>query len=499
MAAIEKQLFDWDAVEARSDLDRFFLVRDHLPDERLVQYLEVMRGQGRNDYPVRAMWNALLAGVVFQHPSISALIRELDRNPVLLQACGFNVLPVQRKPGVRVVSSPKEDKPKRQVVVHEMPEPPRRAVPTDWGFSRFLANVIELEEALGLVSEMVVVLRERLMDALPDFGRHLGYDGKAIESHSTGRRSKDRGETSDPDAAWGMHETAGMGTDGKPWTKIKRWFGYGLHLIADTQYEIPVAMHLTPANHSEHKELRAMIHELCNQSPRLAQRCDDFSADRGLDSAETKALLWDEYRIRPLIDTRLLWREEKRQENYDPGQPITRPLFADRVDTLVYTERGSVHCICPVTGERRDLAFQGFEADRDTLKYRCPAAAYGLECTGREVCHRQGGVQPGPYGRIVRIKITDHDRRIFVPTPHGSPTWHRGYNRRTALERINNRIDHSFGFERHFIRGLAKMKARAGLAIAVMMAMALGHVREGRVGQMRSLVKAIPVPVPATG
>ena len=33
MAAIAKQLFDWDAVEARSDLDRFFLVRDHLPDE----------------------------------------------------------------------------------------------------------------------------------------------------------------------------------------------------------------------------------------------------------------------------------------------------------------------------------------------------------------------------------------------------------------------------------------------------------------------------------
>ncbi len=27
MAAIAKQLFDWDAVEARSDLDRFFLAR----------------------------------------------------------------------------------------------------------------------------------------------------------------------------------------------------------------------------------------------------------------------------------------------------------------------------------------------------------------------------------------------------------------------------------------------------------------------------------------
>ncbi len=34
MAAIERQLFDWNTVEARSDLDRFFLVRNHLPDEQ---------------------------------------------------------------------------------------------------------------------------------------------------------------------------------------------------------------------------------------------------------------------------------------------------------------------------------------------------------------------------------------------------------------------------------------------------------------------------------
>ena len=161
----------------------------------------------------------------------------------------------------------------------------------------------------------------------------------------------------------------------------------------------------------------------------------------------------------------------------------------------MHTEKGSVHCICPLTGEQRDLAFQGFEADRNTLKYRCPAAAYGLDCPGRERCHQAGGVDPGEYGRIVRIKLEEHDRRIFVPTPHGSPSWQRGYNRRSALERINNRIDHSFGFEQHFIRGLAKMQTRVGLALAVMMAMALGHIKQGRPQQMRSLVQ----PIAATG
>jgi hypothetical protein len=34
---------------------------------------------------------------------------------------------------------------------------------------------------------MLIDLREQLMEVLPDFGQHLGYDGKAIDSHSTGQ------------------------------------------------------------------------------------------------------------------------------------------------------------------------------------------------------------------------------------------------------------------------------------------------------------------------
>jgi hypothetical protein len=35
------------------------------------------------------------------------------------------------------------------------------------------------------------------------------------------------------------------------------------------------------------------------------------------------------------------------------------------------------------------------------------------------------------------------------------------------------------------------MKTRIGLALAIMMAMALGHVKAGRIEQMRSLVQPI--------
>jgi hypothetical protein len=439
------------------------------------------------------MWNALLAGIVFQHESPESLLRELARNPSLMDACGFDPLPMQRKPKPRVVT----DAATGVLRIEYPPAPePVRAVPSSWNVSRFLAKLIELEECLGMVSEMSVVLREQLMSMLPDFGEHLGFDGTDIASHSTGRKTRGSDCASDPDADWGHHETHGIDArTGKAWKKIKSWFGYGLHLIADTRYEVPVAFELTPASASEQTTLRAMIHATFAETPELAARCKDFSADRGLDSAETKALLWDDYSIRPLIDTRELWREEKKLPDYDPSKPITRSLDPARADTIVHTEKGSLHCVCPATGEQRDLAFQGFEADRNTLKYRCPAAAYGLECQGQADCHRAGGVNPGAYGRIVRLKLDAHDRRIFVPTPHGGPSWQRGYHRRSALERINHRIDRHFGFEQHFIRGLAKMTTRVGLAIAVMMAMALGHIQQGRPGQMRSLVQ----PIPATG
>ena len=98
--------------------------------------------------------------------------------------------------------------------------------------------------------------------------------------------------------------------------------------------------------------------------------------------------------------------------------------------------RGRVSCIYPATGEIRAMAFQGFEAGRGacgTIKYRCPAAAFDLDCKGRGACHRVGGVKPGAYGRIVRVDLDKHDRRIFTPTPWvashggaattGAPRW----------------------------------------------------------------------------
>ena len=83
------------------------------------------------------------------------------------------------------------------------------------------------------MSGMVESLRASLFEESPGFGRHLGYDGKAIESHSTGRVGEGKEHASDADAD--KHETRGVnGKTGAIWKKVKSWFGYGLHLIADS-------------------------------------------------------------------------------------------------------------------------------------------------------------------------------------------------------------------------------------------------------------------------
>jgi hypothetical protein len=62
----QMKLFGWKEIEELGDLERLHLVMEFMPDVELMKKLEHKRANGRNDYPVRAMWNSILAGIVFQ-------------------------------------------------------------------------------------------------------------------------------------------------------------------------------------------------------------------------------------------------------------------------------------------------------------------------------------------------------------------------------------------------------------------------------------------------
>ena len=135
------------------------------------------------------------------------------------------------------------------------------------------------------------------------------------------------------------------------------------------------------------------------------------------------------------------------------------------------------------------MQFMGFEKDRSTLKFRCPAAAFGLERKNRQACRCFPAVRDGEYGRVVRVPI-ERDRRIFMPLHRHSQGFARGYKRRTAVERVNARIDQIYGFERHFIRGKAKVRLRLGLALLAMLGTAVAWVEMKKPENVRSLVRA---------
>ena len=188
----------------------------------------------------------------------------------------------------------------------------------------------------------------------------------------------------------------------------------------------------------EHQDL---LDDLDERHRKLRERAEELSADKAYDSFDNYIVPWDSYDIKPLIDIRALWKE-------DPGKP--RVLFGDRADVFLYDEQGRVFCQCPSErrgeDELRELFFCGFEKDRQALKYRCPAAAYGSHCPGRAECESNANV--GPFGRVIRVPLSK-DRRIFTPIARQIPKWARGYARRSAAERVNSRIDQGLGFEQH--------------------------------------------------
>jgi len=423
------KLFEWNEIQTLGDLERLRLVLEYMPDEELMVALERKRGKGRDDYPIRAMWNSVLAGIVFQHESVEKLRREFARNGQLREMCGFD-----------------------------------NQVPPSWVFTRFLKSLKDHESMIEAMFDRLV---RQIGEVLPDFGRHLAMDSKAVASFAKHRNKHETPDgRRDTDADYGCKTYRGQREDGTLWEKIVRWFGYKLHLIVDATYELPVAYSVTKASASDVTEGHALLERMQEKQPEILEAAETLAADRGYDDTKLIVKCWDEHRIKPVIDIRNCWKDGEK----------TRVLTGK--ENVAYDYRGHVYCFCPATGTQREMACGGFEKDRNTLKKLCPAKQYGIECKGQAQC---------PVAQGIRIPLSE-DRRIFTPIDRASYKWEKEYDKRTAVERVNSRLDVSFGFELHTIRGMAKMKMRCGLALCVMLAMALGRIQENQAEKMRSLV-----------
>jgi hypothetical protein len=426
-------LFSWENdIEILGDLERLKTVLENLPDEEFVRKLEKERGRGRNEYPIRAMWNAVIAMIVLGHPRFADLIRELRRNAQLRWLCGFETL---------------ED------------------VPGPDNMSRF---VTKLGDHNTDILNIFIMQSERLYELLPDFGKSLAIDSKWVWS-SANRRSerKDPDGRSEADAEWGRKDYSGKRDDGSEWSKTVKCFGFKMHVLVDTKYGLPVAFIDSGANGNDTVWGKKLLEDIEKQRPHILEVCEYLMADRGYD--DTELILWLKERgIKAIIDKRDMWKTET--EKPLPGHE----------GIFYYNEHGEVFCYAEESGERHMLRPAGYDKERDALRKKCPVSHYGATCREADTC---------TYCKNVRIPLAT-DPRIFTQVDRQSYMWKRLYAARTSVERVNSRLDVSFGFEIRRVRGMKKMDLFTALVFTVMDTLAVASVLAKKPERMRSLVWA---------
>ena len=361
----QRNIFSWKEIEDLGDLERLRLVIEHLPDEPLMRTLEAERGRGRDDYPIRSVWNSFLAMIVYQHASIESLRRELSRNGQLRDLCGFDP--------VRATA----------------------AVPPAWVYTRFFRRLMAHGDEVQSLFDRLV---DALKDDLPSFGRTLAIDGKAIKTHAQPQprnaAQKDPDGRRDIEADFGVKSYLRRQADGGWIKRVRSWFGYKLHLLVDADYELPVAFAVTRASVAEQPVAHKLVNYMASRHGDILAGAEHFVADKGYDDGKLIRMLFEEHEIKPVIAKR---------DDWSRSDDETRLLAGTR--NVVYDNQGNVYCYCPQSGARYTMAYAGFEKDRRTLKYRCPARHYGFNCPGMARCEVKSSV---------RVALSE-DRRIFTP------------------------------------------------------------------------------------
>jgi len=150
--------------------------------------------------------------------------------------------------------------------------------------------------------------------------------------------------------------------------------------------------------------------------------------------------------IIPIIDICNKWKDGEKTRQYKDTD-------------IVYDYKGNVFFV-DNTGEIHKMKYEGYDRQKKCLRYS--------------------------YNRKTFKIYTSYDERIFLPIARDSLKFKRIYKGRTAVERLNGRLDRDYMFEDHCVRGLKKMTLMLGLSMIIMNGMAVGKLKSGK-EKIRSL------------
>jgi len=313
---------DYGEIEILGDLERFRLALHGMDDEPLMRKLESKRYKGRNDYPIRAMWNLIIAMKVFGHRTVGSFRRELAHNSQLRKICGL------------------DDFARKKHLV-----PPGRV------FTGFLKLLVDEQAEIDRIFDGTVL---ELMDKLPEFGKDAAGDGKYLDSYAK-RKSKnpnpEAGDRAERDARWGVKEHHYKDKNGKAQVKKEYHYGFKAHIVCDVKTELPMGYNVLPANNDEKSAMLEIMEEMPGQ---ITDRIEHLLLDRGYDSTGMIQGV-KSAGIIPIVDIRNCWRDGECTKQYKDTD-------------MVYDYRGNVYMV-DERGEQRRMHYEGYDRQKKCLRY----------------------------------------------------------------------------------------------------------------------------------
>jgi transposase len=199
------------------------------------------------------LWRTYVAMVVLNLPSFAALIRALEDNPCLAQACGISHLEL---------------------------------IPSKFAYSRFLRK-LQITKNVVLVKNIMRTLTRRCYKTFAGFGKSVAIDATDLKAWANGRKT----HPSDSDAGWVVKPD----TAGKP----KFVWGYKLHLMVDTTYEIPITANITKGNVADVREATPLLSQARYITSKFYP--DYVICDAGYSSKKLRYAIKRQWKAQPII------------------------------------------------------------------------------------------------------------------------------------------------------------------------------------------------------
>lgn len=370
-------------MQPQSRLERIMVTLDFVP---LLKSITV-KHRGPTGYDVGAKLRALVAARIEQIPNTAALVRRLQNDPHFRYTCGFEVF---------------------------------GAVPSEATFSRLIAELSKSDALESFFNSLV----KKAEDMGIIGGSVIAIDSTKLEAYEKSKPKRKISQDGNS-ADWGVKRD----TDGN---KIK-WFGYKVHLGADTKSELPVAFSVTPAS----------VH----------------------DGQATNQIM-DKTRRNLTIPTKY-WVMDAAYDSYDiylAAKEVYHPQAIIPLNTRGAKEPkdGFDFDGTPICSAHHRMVYWG--CDNKVNKFRCPHVLGKVDCPfGSAWCSDSN------YGLVIKTRPRD-DLRLFSVPHRNTAIWENLYKQRTAVERCNSRLKKHLNLEALTVRGKSKVETHVCLSLISLVA-----------------------------